>query len=160
MKCCLSTGTLLTMMPSRGLVSVWSCLPGSHQTTQSPAESWAGLPSAKYISFPSTFHLAAPTGLSPHTTASAASAQNNECETAVQRDHHSCTMSSLGWAVVGAAVIVMVVMGVDVARADECSLRPVIHILSYPGCTSQPIPSFACQGQCTSYVQVGSAVLD
>lgn len=39
-------------------------------------------------------------------------------------------------------------------QADECSLTPVIHILSYPGCNSKPIPSFACQGRCTSYVQV------
>nr|ACG50067.1 bursicon hormone alpha subunit [Callinectes sapidus] len=67
--------------------------------------------------------------------------------------------SNLTWAMVGAAVTVLVVIGVDVARADECSLRPVIHILSYPGCTSKPIPSFACQGRCTSYVQVSGSKL-
>lgn len=57
-------------------------------------------------------------------------------------------------------VLVVVVAGVcmtaGVGWADECSLTPVIHILSYPGCTSKPIPSFACQGRCTSYVQVGA----
>lgn len=61
-------------------------------------------------------------------------------------------MSGLSWAV---AMAVMAVLCVGVVRADECSLTPVIHILSYPGCTSKPIPSFACQGRCTSYVQVG-----
>ena len=40
------------------------------------------------------------------------------------------------------------------ALADECHLTPVIHVLQYPGCTPKPIPSFACAGRCTSYVQV------
>ncbi|XP_068226648.1 bursicon isoform X1 [Palaemon carinicauda] len=44
-----------------------------------------------------------------------------------------------------------------ITSADECSLTPVIHILSYPGCNSKPIPSFACQGRCTSYVQVSGS---
>ena len=39
-------------------------------------------------------------------------------------------------------------------RADECHLTPVIHVLQYPGCIPKPIPSFACTGRCTSYVQV------
>lgn len=39
-------------------------------------------------------------------------------------------------------------------RADECQLTPVIHVLQYPGCMPKPIPSFACTGKCTSYVQV------
>lgn len=39
--------------------------------------------------------------------------------------------------------------------ADDCQLIPVIHILQYPGCIPKPIPSFACMGKCTSYVQVG-----
>ena len=38
--------------------------------------------------------------------------------------------------------------------ADECHLTPVIHVLQFPGCTPKPIPSFACAGRCTSYVQV------
>ena len=37
---------------------------------------------------------------------------------------------------------------------DECHLTPVIHVLQYPGCIPKPIPSFACAGKCTSYVQV------
>ena len=41
------------------------------------------------------------------------------------------------------------------AAADECHLTPVIHVLQFPGCTPKPIPSFACAGRCTSYVQVG-----
>ena len=40
------------------------------------------------------------------------------------------------------------------SSADECHLTPVIHVLQYPGCTAKPIPSFACAGRCTSYVQV------
>ena len=40
------------------------------------------------------------------------------------------------------------------ARADECHLTPVIHVLQHPGCIPKPIPSFACTGVCTSYVQV------
>lgn len=43
---------------------------------------------------------------------------------------------------------------VSVIRADECQLTPVIHVLQYPGCIPKPIPSFACTGKCTSYVQV------
>ena len=42
----------------------------------------------------------------------------------------------------------------SVAAADECHLTPVIHVLQFPGCTPKPIPSFACAGRCTSYVQV------
>ena len=44
-------------------------------------------------------------------------------------------------------------------RADECSLTPVIHVLQYPGCMPKPIPSFACTGKCTSYVQVNNKIL-
>ncbi|GIY97179.1 bursicon [Caerostris extrusa] len=38
-------------------------------------------------------------------------------------------------------------------RGEECHLRPVIHVLQQPGCIPKPIPSFACQGSCSSYVQ-------
>lgn len=37
---------------------------------------------------------------------------------------------------------------------EECKLRPIIHHLKYPGCVPKSIPSFACQGHCSSYVQV------
>lgn len=43
-------------------------------------------------------------------------------------------------------------------QADECQLTPVIHVLQYPGCIPKPIPSFACTGRCTSYVQVKSFI--
>ena len=37
---------------------------------------------------------------------------------------------------------------------EDCRLRPIIHQLKYPGCIPKSIPSFACQGHCSSYVQV------
>lgn len=43
------------------------------------------------------------------------------------------------------------------ALGDECHLRPVIHVLRHPGCVPKPIPSFACQGTCSSYVQVSAS---
>ena len=43
---------------------------------------------------------------------------------------------------------------VSISNADECHLTPVFHVLKYPGCIPKPIPSFACTGKCTSYVQV------
>ncbi|KAK4029463.1 hypothetical protein OUZ56_022454 [Daphnia magna] len=52
------------------------------------------------------------------------------------------------------ASITLVILGlVSDVRADECHLTPVIHVLQYPGCIPKPIPSFACTGKCTSYVQ-------
>ena len=130
-----------------------SCHPGGHRATLSPAKPRAEPPSAKYIRFPSSFHLAAPPELYPCTTTPPP--LHRALSKSAVPEHHIYRMNSnLTWAMVGAAVTVLVVIGVDVARADECSLRPVIHILSYPGCTSKPIPSFACQGRCTSYVQV------
>ena len=44
--------------------------------------------------------------------------------------------------------------------ADECKLTPVVHVLQYPGCVPKPIPSYACVGHCTSYVQVRSRSMD
>jgi len=44
-------------------------------------------------------------------------------------------------------------------NADECHLTPVFHVLKYPGCIPKPIPSFACTGKCTSYVQVSGSKL-
>lgn len=38
--------------------------------------------------------------------------------------------------------------------SDECQVTPVIHVLQYPGCVPKPIPSFACIGRCSSYLQV------
>ena len=42
----------------------------------------------------------------------------------------------------------------SMVTGDECNLTPVFHVLQYPGCIPKPIPSFACMGKCTSYVQV------
>jgi len=47
----------------------------------------------------------------------------------------------------------------SLGRADECHLTPVFHVLKYPGCVPKPIPSFACTGKCTSYVQVSGSKL-
>lgn len=45
--------------------------------------------------------------------------------------------------------------GKEAARSnDECQVTPVIHVLQYPGCVPKPIPSFACIGRCSSYLQV------
>ena len=49
---------------------------------------------------------------------------------------------------------IMVVLGIEKSKADQCNLMPVIHVLNHPGCLPKPIPSFACQGKCNSYVQV------
>ncbi len=54
---------------------------------------------------------------------------------------------------VTSSVIILLVLA-GVTEADDCSLTPVIHVLQYPGCVPKPIPSFACMGKCTSYVQV------
>ncbi|XP_034938167.1 partner of bursicon-like [Chelonus insularis] len=40
---------------------------------------------------------------------------------------------------------------------DECQVTPVIHVLQYPGCIPKPIPSFACTGRCSSYLQVSGS---
>jgi len=48
-------------------------------------------------------------------------------------------------------------MLVTLSLSDECHLTPVIHVLQYPGCIPKPIPSFACTGRCTSYVQVSGS---
>ncbi|CAB3369690.1 Hypothetical predicted protein [Cloeon dipterum] len=61
---------------------------------------------------------------------------------------------STGWL----QVLIAVAVGLwAVAGADECSVTPVIHVLQYPGCVPKPIPSFACTGRCTSYLQVSGS---
>ncbi|XP_052123109.1 bursicon isoform X2 [Frankliniella occidentalis] len=40
---------------------------------------------------------------------------------------------------------------------EECQVTPVIHVLQYPGCVPKPIPSFACTGRCSSYLQVSGS---
>ena len=51
-------------------------------------------------------------------------------------------------------VVVVALLGLTSVTGDECNLTPVFHVLQYPGCIPKPIPSFACMGKCTSYVQV------
>ena len=41
-----------------------------------------------------------------------------------------------------------------IVGVDECQATRVIHFLQYPGCVPKPIPSYACRGRCSSYLQV------
>ena len=102
-----------------------------------------------------------------------------------QLDRTQCTSETLHYQasmapITLAALVVPLFLVVNV-RADECHLTPVIHVLQvvigsknkdfpsvwfapenlisqYPGCIPKPIPSFACTGRCTSYVQVKSSL--
>ncbi|CAG0880809.1 unnamed protein product [Darwinula stevensoni] len=72
---------------------------------------------------------------------------------------HSCVIlptpsgMAIWWLVVGMALASR--EGNEVEGASEhCKLRPVVHVLEYKGCLKKLIPSFMCQGSCTSYVQV------
>lgn len=47
---------------------------------------------------------------------------------------------------------------VTARSSDDCQVTPVIHVLQYPGCVPKPIPSFACTGRCSSYLQVKSKI--
>ncbi|KAI2810515.1 hypothetical protein BLOT_001677 [Blomia tropicalis] len=47
--------------------------------------------------------------------------------------------------------------GTTSPRIAECHLRKVVHILQHPGCLPKPIPSYACYGTCSSFVQVSSS---
>lgn len=53
-----------------------------------------------------------------------------------------------------ASTLLLVVIASGIGPEESCQLRPVIHVLKQPGCQPKPIPSFACQGSCSSYVQV------
>uniref|UniRef100_A0A8D8YLU3 Bursicon n=1 Tax=Cacopsylla melanoneura TaxID=428564 RepID=A0A8D8YLU3_9HEMI len=48
-------------------------------------------------------------------------------------------------------------ISVSSASSDDCQVTPVIHVLQYPGCVPKPIPSFACTGRCSSYLQVSGS---
>ena len=58
------------------------------------------------------------------------------------------------------SLLALLAVAAGPGAADECHLTPVIHVLQFPGCTPKPIPSFACAGRCTSYVQVGAWAAD
>ncbi|XP_065564363.1 bursicon-like [Artemia franciscana] len=55
--------------------------------------------------------------------------------------------------------LVIGILATKYTTADECNLTPVLHVLQYPGCVPRPIPSFACVGRCSSYVQVSGSKL-
>ncbi|XP_049940239.1 bursicon-like [Schistocerca serialis cubense] len=61
------------------------------------------------------------------------------------------------WWLVVAAALLAAPQAPDRSPADECQLTPVIHVLQYPGCVPKPIPSFACTGRCSSYLQVSGS---
>ncbi|KAG5347011.1 BURS protein, partial [Acromyrmex charruanus] len=44
-----------------------------------------------------------------------------------------------------------------IVGVDECQATRVIHFLQYPGCVPKPIPSYACRGRCSSYLQVSAS---
>ncbi|KAL6260895.1 hypothetical protein P5V15_008423 [Pogonomyrmex californicus] len=44
-----------------------------------------------------------------------------------------------------------------IVGVDECQTKRVIHFLQYPGCIPKPIPSYACIGRCSSYLQVSGS---
>ncbi|CAG5027865.1 unnamed protein product [Parnassius apollo] len=46
---------------------------------------------------------------------------------------------------------------VHLPPGQECQMTPVIHVLQHAGCVPKPIPSYACIGKCTSYVQVSGS---
>lgn len=48
---------------------------------------------------------------------------------------------------------------VTARSSDDCQVTPVIHVLQYPGCVPKPIPSFACTGRCSSYLQVYAHII-
>ncbi|XP_013791645.1 bursicon-like [Limulus polyphemus] len=54
-------------------------------------------------------------------------------------------------------VISILVTFTLLSKADDCQLRPVMHVLKFPNCRVHVIPSFACQGTCSSYVEVSGS---
>lgn len=40
---------------------------------------------------------------------------------------------------------------------QDCELKKVLHEFQLPGCLRKIIPTFGCQGLCSSYVQVSSS---
>ncbi|XP_034829087.1 bursicon-like isoform X1 [Maniola hyperantus] len=46
---------------------------------------------------------------------------------------------------------------IQLPPGQECQMTPVIHVLQHPGCVPKPIPSYACIGKCSSYVQVSGS---
>lgn len=78
-------------------------------------------------------------------------------------------MNGLLWHIMHRSILIVIIYVCAVSRhqtygqnevkeqppnSDECQVTPVIHVLQYPGCVPKPIPSFACIGRCSSYLQV------
>ncbi|XP_022252972.1 bursicon-like [Limulus polyphemus] len=72
-------------------------------------------------------------------------------------DNNNRNMSSAGNVRFMRCVIWILVAVTVVSKADKCQLRPVVHMLQIPECGRKAIPSFACQGTCSSYVQVSGS---
>ncbi|CAG7820671.1 unnamed protein product [Allacma fusca] len=53
--------------------------------------------------------------------------------------------------------VILISVWITGISAEDCKLTPVYHNLQSPGCNSITIPSFACVGKCTSYVQVSGS---
>ncbi|KAG8182264.1 hypothetical protein JTE90_004720 [Oedothorax gibbosus] len=66
-------------------------------------------------------------------------------------------MSLASLSVVACCLLQATLWSLSEGRGEVCHLRPVIHVLQQPGCIPKPIPSFACQGSCSSYVQVSGS---
>ncbi|XP_021966563.1 bursicon [Folsomia candida] len=56
-----------------------------------------------------------------------------------------------------AVSLVLLLSSSGVVLGDDCRITPVLHVLQTPGCSPMTIPSFACVGKCTSYVQVSGS---
>ncbi|XP_039302706.1 bursicon isoform X1 [Solenopsis invicta] len=60
--------------------------------------------------------------------------------------------------VINGLVICLMYGGTEaIVGVDECQATRVIHFLQYPGCVPKPIPSYACRGRCSSYLQVSGS---
>ncbi|XP_061714209.1 bursicon isoform X1 [Cydia pomonella] len=51
----------------------------------------------------------------------------------------------------------LITQEVELPPGQECVMTPVVHVLKHPGCQPQLIPSYACVGKCTSYLQVSGS---
>ncbi|XP_077552630.1 cuticle-tanning hormone bursicon [Haemaphysalis longicornis] len=73
------------------------------------------------------------------------------------RDRHIESRRGVGAGLLLLVALVAPPAGLAIGPEESCQLRPVIHVLKQPGCQPKPIPSFACQGSCSSYVQVSGS---
>lgn len=69
----------------------------------------------------------------------------------------ACQQPAIQQTAVSAVLLLSLGCIMLVEAKDECQVTPVIHVLQYPGCVPKPIPSFACTGRCSSYLQVSGS---